>query len=773
MKLIQLQFILLNVLAFIALSSQSPSDVKVKLNNLAVGSLARDVRWINGKVILAISMRENPPKLYRSANGGVTWDDQSSKILVAPAQTAVPQFIYANSVNSSLVYVRSRNHISWVTYDAGETWQVITPGAGYVNLAWHPYRAEWAIAQNFAGGQMPTISVTQDFGQTWKSVIQTYGDARYSWGDAGQPNGDVPPQRIYMVAPPTDPASDHPDFIYTDDLGGSRTVVHDKVYDFVFLEKQVIILAYVPTLADIVLRVTPDLGDSHKIWYDSEFPFGKEVPINGYTLLDDHTGAIYLGLNHEGPNSRYGNVYVSDSVGVHYFPSQSHVYTYSSVFDFERVHTLNGIYVSNTLQNWRDSHSTRADDEVQTFITMDNGDTWNLIKAPHFDSQGNPIVCTGIDCALHLHCYVGYITNLIGPFYSVEQSPGLVIANGNVGSYLSQQREETNTFISRDGGANWIEVMKGPTIYEIGDHGGIIVMAPLGVSTQYAYFTLDFGKTVYNVSLTAPIDVYNIIAEPSSTGEHFLLMGYQGTTPVVVGMDFSSVFPRDCVTQDYEDWSPPGNNINGKNCLLGQDITYTRRKSDANCYNNEVIDHIKSIEYCQCTWDDWECELGYHRNGTVCVSESAPESGVPANCHPGKQYNITKGYRPVPGTACQGGLQLWGEGPYDCPDPAARSKAWIAAAVLVPLVVVILIIVGAFFAIRSEKLREKLPFLNRVSNWKVGYLGLNTKPDTFDEDEDIFERREDVETHTIEDEDQILPVSAPAALDDDNFNPRA
>lgn len=34
-----------------------------------------------------------------------------------------------------------------------------------------------------------------------------------------------------------------------------------------------------------------------------------------------------------------------------------------------------------------------------------------------------------------------------------------------------------NTYLSRDGGLTWQEVMKGSYIYELGDHGGLIVMA--------------------------------------------------------------------------------------------------------------------------------------------------------------------------------------------------------------------------------------------------------------------------------------------------------
>ena len=78
-----------------------------------------------------------------------------------------------------------------------------------------------------------------------------------------------------------------------------------------------------------------------------------------------------------------------------------------------------------------------------------------------------------MDCSLHLHSVSS--TNY-GPFYSSENAIGMIIGTGNVGAYLSNRADEVNTYLSRDGGLKWFEVKKGSHIYEIGDHGGIIVL---------------------------------------------------------------------------------------------------------------------------------------------------------------------------------------------------------------------------------------------------------------------------------------------------------
>jgi Sortilin, neurotensin receptor 3, len=53
------------------------------------------------------------------------------------------------------------------------------------------------------------------------------------------------------------------------------------------------------------------------------------------------------------------------------------------------------------------------------------------------------------------------------------------MAVGNIGKQLERFKvDRMNTYLSRDGGLNWQEVKKGSHIYEVGDHGGLIVMAP-------------------------------------------------------------------------------------------------------------------------------------------------------------------------------------------------------------------------------------------------------------------------------------------------------
>jgi len=69
------------------------------------------------------------------------------------------------------------------------------------------------------------------------------------------------------------------------------------------------------------------------------------------------------------------------------------------------------------------------------------------------------------------------------------------MGTGNVGDYLSYRKDEVNTYLSRNGGLTWFEVKKGAHIYEIGDHGGLIVMASNQKATDKVHYSWDEGMS--------------------------------------------------------------------------------------------------------------------------------------------------------------------------------------------------------------------------------------------------------------------------------------
>lgn len=74
--------------------------------------------------------------------------------------------------------------------------------------------------------------------------------------------------------------------------------------------------------------------------------------------------------------------------------------------------------------------------------------------------------------------------------------------------------------MSRDGGLNWRGLRQGVHIYEIGDHGAIIVIAQKGEPTNYIEFSWDEGESWEKLVISdRQLMIENIIIEPNSISQ--------------------------------------------------------------------------------------------------------------------------------------------------------------------------------------------------------------------------------------------------------------
>lgn len=135
--------------------------------------------------------------------------------------------------------------------------------------------------------------------------------------------------------------------------------------------------------------------------------------------------------------------------------------------------------------------------------------------------RGKPTQCYKEDgCSLHLNMYTS-AGEMFAPPYSQESAIGIVMAVGNVGDKLELDKgARKGTFLSRDGGVSWTEVAKIPLIYEMGDHGGLLVAGPNTQSTTQIRYSWNEGKTWTKLKVSdSPIFIDNIIIEPKSTAQ--------------------------------------------------------------------------------------------------------------------------------------------------------------------------------------------------------------------------------------------------------------
>lgn len=125
---------------------------------------------------------------------------------------------------------------------------------------------------------------------------------------------------------------------------------------------------------------------------------------------------------------------------------------------------------------------------------------------------------------------------------------------------------------------SWRMVKRGSWIYEIGDHGAILVMAPNDVATTVIVYSWDEGETWTTMKIAdEPIEVSNIIIEPNSISQQFVVYGtYRATDEegnvdaekqqkgVVIHLDFAALHEPQCKKpdspedsdSDYEIWHP-------------------------------------------------------------------------------------------------------------------------------------------------------------------------------------------------------------------------
>lgn len=242
------------------------------------------------------------------------------------------------------------------------------------------------------------------------------------------------------------------------------------------------------------------------------------------------------------------------------------------------------------------------------------------------------------------------------------------MGTGNVGGSLRFEPEETNTYLSRDGGLTWMEAHKGAYIYEFGDHGGVIVMADDLKKTTEVVFTWNEGQSWYDFKVSkTPFEVDNIITEPNLTATTFVMFGAREEgVGVLYYMKFDALgFPRckgvwaaDSVSSDYETWTP-SDGVSTEKCMLGQQITYTRRKRTSQCWNGEDFERAVTKKICTCTQENFACDVGFSRNvgSTECNyggTDLMPERMIPTVC---SSTFTVDAYRKVPGDFCEGGWQ--------------------------------------------------------------------------------------------------------------------
>ncbi|KAK2158380.1 hypothetical protein LSH36_171g01025 [Paralvinella palmiformis] len=160
------------------------------------------------------------------------------------------------------------------------------------------------------------------------------------------------------------------------------------------------------------------------------------------------------------------------------------------------------------------------------------------------------------------------------------------------------------------------------------------------------------GKTSSYKNDSMRVDA--VLNDPGAATRTVVIFGHDERQKgwVVVMVDFQDILHRQCKNEDYVDWYPR-DQIKGHQCLLGQKMTYKRRKPDAECFKGLSNVKAVSVKPCSCIMDDYECDYGYEIQNNVCKPAKWFDPNKPiGDCPEGGFYNKSKGYRKVAADKC-------------------------------------------------------------------------------------------------------------------------
>jgi len=138
---------------------------------------------------------------------------------------------------------------------------------------------------------------------------------------------------------------------------------------------------------------------------------------HSYTVVDSSEDTVFLHVNHGGAASEWGNIYISNAMGLNYSLSLPHnVRALNGKCDFDKMEGLEGHYMANYVDNvqYADAFDTNFNDmgvagmsaaaadvmsanvkhkSIKTVVTYDKGGVWNFLRPPRVDANGQPYTC--------------------------------------------------------------------------------------------------------------------------------------------------------------------------------------------------------------------------------------------------------------------------------------------------------------------------------------------------------------------------------------------
>jgi len=681
----------------------------IKSHN-AFDSEINEVIWCDMSRIMLVHTRDY--NVFRSDNGGESFKRITKSIKRREEKTIensneigeVSSVVKSEADSKSLIFIGRKDTI-WASSNCGETMSSLNKDFTISQIKMHPIESNWILAtsikdckedDNLCLFGTHSLHLTQDLGKTWREIAANV--KKFSWIlDRRQVYQGIPIERIFA----TIRTESGDKLVKTDDFFATKTTL---VKDCVEYHVRPDFLFAIQTYkGDEVKLLVSRISDGFDKFYKATFPDVKLKTKNVH-ILDTSEGVVFV-LTTRRLDIPYGRLYISDSTGLRFRIALK--YCLSSGIrgaDLTKVEGLEGIYMANIVsskaakeyemtlaresseeEEWdkRKSLNTRAPinkteltielkEHIRTVITFNKGGSWQYLSPPKIDSEDRKIVCKD-DCYLNLFLHMD--TEI--PIYSQKSAQGMILANGNVGKYRLNGWYDRDIYLSRDGGVSWTQIGKGPHVYDMSDHGGLLMMGKLHLTTKHyasLLYSWNMGKTWNKLRVSSVNStLYDIFTDPNSVSQTFLaqvlaidpMLNILKKTSLYT-LNFENFHTRKCVGElragepdsDFELWTPYGGK--DQDCLLGRRVKYTRRKQDRECHKTTEFTFPISIENCECTEADYECDFGFYRkemdSTSPCIPYKEINYSAPADCPPGTYYEVSLGYRKITGDSCEGGV---------------------------------------------------------------------------------------------------------------------
>ena len=542
------------------------TEGQIEVSSFNTESPISDMTWCgpNDQYVFVLTQEG---LVYRTDDRGEQWENLQKRLnalgnkkVTSKGDIGKVQKVKISPVDKNLIFFLGSKGINWYSEDCGETLKALNNGRAIHEFEFHPTQRNWALAStwtkcdDFKQGQkckiFKEVYYTRDLGKKWV-YLKDYV-IQFAWAQSGDSaEGKIPAERIILSHDPVSQGHQRgkgwnqlANLYVSDTWFRKEALVLERGNKFA-LNNEFLYCAAARNKQQTRLYVSTS-ASGYKTFKLVKLPV-KDMSDRSYTVIDSSERSVFLYVQHVGGKTSFGNIYASDSQGQGFALSlENAVRGMNGIVDFEKVQSLEGVFIANTydqregtgvsgVEQSSDRRTSRRSQKsgrtkmnkqnpMRTYITFNKGADWQLLRAPDEDSRNRSINCRiEAQCSLHLQ---SYSSNVDIPPYSQENAVGLIMGVGNVGRFLSSRQDQLNTYLSRDGGLTWIEIQKGAFIYELGDHGGIIVMAPYGHATTDVLYSWDEGLNwdTYPISDT-PIEVENIVIEPKANSLEFILYG--------------------------------------------------------------------------------------------------------------------------------------------------------------------------------------------------------------------------------------------------------